>query len=983
MNAVAENSGIFVIGLVLAWMVHPAQLGAVAVGIVALLAIRSVAGLGVGRAVAGWRGDPREIAATAMNISVVASVGVTAGFYVAAPAFAAALGSPQAASLVRLLGVTAVISGVAASPRGMLQRRAPGVRVRVDQVGNWLGAAVTIGLAASQFGLMSFAVGAIAGSLVSAGLLIALTPTSVRIGFNRHHGTALLRAALPFAASSALFCGITTADLVVVGHLLHAQMLGLYLLALCWASWPVGVLSQPLRDMAPASFARFRQSPKIARSLLRSSVRLLACVAVPTGILIASAGRPLIHVLYGPDWASAAEPLLWLAPLAVLRAFYEIANDYVVLLVSLRKPLLFQLAWFIAVAPALVMGARSDGMVGAAMYELAVATVMVGAWCLIGLKPAAVKSGPLAFLLRVGLAAAIGLLTLGALRRINEYLALAIGTTATLGVMAFLVYRKRALLGAVRRAAVDAADRPGPVSDPFRLEPGSFIEPSPSPVLSVVPSAPAARGQRPAADSLSGKIRSGARWSMLNAIVMRVSGSIVTIYLARTVFGPRVWGLYAVSQVVLVILLSANELGVCSAIVRWDGDIRTVARTVLTVSVAISTVIYAGLFLAAPYIARALGSPAATAVVRVICVCVIIDGFAGVPSALIAREFLQRRQMVCDSLNFLVSTSVMLLLAFTGHGAMSFALGAVAGSTIATVMYNVLAPYVVLPGWNTDLARRLLRFGLPLAGAALLTLAVFNVDSLIVGATLGPVMLGLYALAFNISMWPVTVIMQAAGRISFAGFSRVADSRERLVDGFTRALAVAMALAVPACVLLGTLAKPFIVTVYGPKWTAAAPVLELLAILGLLRVAYALAYDCLAAGGKRQLLMWIQALWLCALIPVLFLGARAHGIVGVGAGHVLVAVGLVGPAFLWTLRRLGITFSSLWRACARPLVGGALMTATSLLVIHVTRNGLGGLAAAGVAALAVYIPVVLPMRSLLRSPSAAGTASGLGPARAA
>jgi PST family polysaccharide transporter len=260
---------------------------------------------------------------------------------------------------------------------------------------------------------------------------------------------------------------------------------------------------------------------------------------------------------------------------------------------------------------------------------------------------------------------------------------------------------------------------------------------------------------------------------------------------------------------------------------------------------------------------------------------------------------------------------------------------------------------------------------------------VFNVDSMIVGSTLGPVLLGLYALAFNISNWPANVIMTAMGRISFAGFSRVANSRQRLAESFTRALAVALAMAVPACVILGTLAEPFIRIVYGPRWLAAVPVLQLLVILGLLRVVYTLAYDCLAAAGQRQLLMWIQAVWLGSLIPALLFGARRYGIVGVGEGHVLVAVVVVGPAFLWGLSRAGVTVRYILLASALPLIGGALMAVVSLLVINSVGNSLAGLAAASAAGLAVYAPVALPMRVLLRTRQPAAAVTELNETRGA
>jgi PST family polysaccharide transporter len=110
----------------------------------------------------------------------------------------------------------------------------------------------------------------------------------------------------------------------------------------------------------------------------------------------------------------------------------------------------------------------------------------------------------------------------------------------------------------------------------------------------------------------------------------------------------------------------------------------------------------------------------------------------------------------------------------------------------------------------------------------------------------------------------------------------------------------------------------------------------------------------------------VQALWLAALVPVLLIGARLRGITGVSIGHVAVAALLVGPAFLWAMSSVGIPVHAIFRACLRPFLGGVLMAAVSLAVIHYLGEGLLGLAAAIIAALAVYAPFVYPMRKLAR-----------------
>jgi O-antigen/teichoic acid export membrane protein len=489
--------------------------------------------------------------------------------------------------------------------------------------------------------------------------------------------------------------------------------------------------------------------------------------------------------------------------------------------------------------------------------------------------------------------------------------------------------------------------------------------PSTRPAAGGAPSA-----DEPAKPDLEDRVRVGTRWSALNSIVVRVGGFVVGIVLARTVFGPTVYGLYAVSQVVLAVLLSTNELGVSAAIVRWEGDVRSFARTVFTLSLMTSTALYVMLYATAPFIARVLGSPDATSMFRVLSICAVIDGACAAPLALLTREFAQGRRMVVDLLNFGVGTLVTLWLAFSGLGAMSFAWGGVAGSTAALIAAMVASPYFVLPGWNGAQARQLVRYGLPLAGASLFTVGVVNVDSAIVGATLGPTMLGLYQLAFNISSWPVTTITTAVQRVSLAGFSRVAGARQAMEDAFTQSLGLLMTLSVPPSVLLATLAGPLIRIIYGERWISAAPALSLLALFGLTRVSYVIFGSVITAADRRKTLMVIQGMWLVALVPVLLAGARLDGITGVSAGQLAVAAGLVGPAFVWAISRVNVSVWAIVRACLRPLIGGVLLAAVSLLIVHFAGDSVAALGAAIIASCAVYLSIVYPTLALLRrSPS--------------
>ncbi len=973
-SVVSVRRGTLVLGIIAGRVFTPSQFGAVAAGIAVVLAFRSLGELGASRALERYDGDPRALAPAVMTVSVLSGAALAAVCYSGAAGLAQLTGTPAAASLIRVLALDILVGGLVAAPAAMLRQHPRGIRRSVaDQSGNWVGVAVSCYLAFSGYGLLSFGIGLVAGGLLRAIMIVLFAPTSLRMGLGRGQWRLLAGSALPLAASGLAMFALTNADQLIVGHLKHATALGCYALAFSLASWPVTLLAMPVLRAAPVSFARLRTSPQLQGSAYLSATALIASLTLPASFLLSAVATPLVHEAYGAQWAPAARVLAWLAPLVALRILCELTSDYLTELKSTTSALVFQLVWLGAMIPSVIYLTIRAGIAGAAIAQVVIAGARLLPWYLVETRWLSHKRGQImriAIPLAAGLTVAFGAIWL---RRVvpDDGADLGLGGAAGLTVVGLLVYRLRRVLAAVRgTAAANTARSFGraasPVLEAVIASPGRPIWGVPQQHDQLAAPAAALVSGEEAQAGLGRKVRAGARWSMVNTLVLRVANFAVGVILARTVFGPQEWGLYAVSQLVLSVLLSANEMGVSLAVVRLEGDIRGIARTALTLSLMSSSVLCALLFFGAPEVATLLGSPGATSLIRLLSICVIIDGFVCVPFSLINREFMQGRRMVVEGIGFLVTTGVTLALAFAHYGAISFAWGNVIGNVVTLLGALIAAPFFVLPGWDRSRARELLKFGLPMAGASLLVLGTLNVDSAIVSATLGPAALGFYQLAFNISSWPVQSISAAARRVSFAGFSRLAGSRAALADGFTRAAAVLVALAIPACVLLITLAGPVIQTIYGTRWLPAADSLSLLGVLGLLRVFYELAYDGLAAAERKQTLLVVQGLWLVVLIPVLLIGAQLRGITGVSAGHVLVAVLVVGPAFLWSLHRIGITLRALLARCLRPIIGGLLMAVVSLAIIHMTGPSLVGLVAAGAAAGAVYIPLILPMRRLIK-----------------
>jgi len=458
-------------------------------------------------------------------------------------------------------------------------------------------------------------------------------------------------------------------------------------------------------------------------------------------------------------------------------------------------------------------------------------------------------------------------------------------------------------------------------------------------------------------------------WSIANNVVGRVGTTLIGIILAR-ILVPEDYGFYAVALVALSTLLSMNELGVSLAIVRWPGDVSRIAPTVTTLAVGFSVLLWLAMFLAAPLVAGALNSPDATWVVRMLTLSILIDAVTAVPAALMTRDFMQRARMIVDSAGFIVTAVAAVGLAVGGYGVWALVWSALLGNVVNAAFIVKYAPARYRPGFDRQIARELLSFGVPLAFASLLIIALLNFDYVVIGAKLGPLALGFYLLAFNLSAWPVNMFSAPARRISLPLFARLNAGETGASEAFVPVCAALLLVTLPACVMLAIFAQPLIALVYGNKWFPASGVLPWLTVVAVARVLGELVYDFLVALGASRTNLILQAVWLAALLPVLPLAAGLGGIEAVAIGHALVAIVIVIPAYAIVLRRTGVSLRMMARQLARPVIGSLLVGVVALAGLVLVSGKLAQIAVGGTLAAFAYMLAVYPMRATLKASAA-------------
>ena len=446
------------------------------------------------------------------------------------------------------------------------------------------------------------------------------------------------------------------------------------------------------------------------------------------------------------------------------------------------------------------------------------------------------------------------------------------------------------------------------------------------------------------------RIAHGLAWSSVNSLVLRLGNFAVGIVLAW-MLAPAQFGVFAVALTVQAVLISLADLGMSADLIRSEEPGRK-APTVATLAAVSGIILTITMALSSQGMADLLGTPEAGPVIAVMSLSLLLAGAGVVPYASLQRQFAQKKLFGISCAEFVVGTSLTIVLVLLGWGVMGLAVARIASQTVTLILQFVVAGEHVRFGFDRRVAPEVLNYGLPVAGANMLSWALLNVDNVAISRMAGPVALGFYFLAFNISNWPMSALGQVVRSISIPTFARLAKGRS---DGsLATMLGPVWAVSLLAGMLLAVLAGPLVELIYGPKWLAASLILGWLGIFGALRTLFDLSASYLLARGAARVTLIIQVAWIAALIPAALLGVKFDGTAGVAAAHLATALFVVCPAYALSLHHNGADLRAVAARLWPPVLAAAPAGAAALLMAALLPTPLSRLLAGGIAATALY-----------------------------
>ena len=349
------------------------------------------------------------------------------------------------------------------------------------------------------------------------------------------------------------------------------------------------------------------------------------------------------------------------------------------------------------------------------------------------------------------------------------------------------------------------------------------------------------------AETLAVRVRRAMIWrggSQLGAQLVQWASTFLVI----RILSPRDYGLFAMTQVVLVLLNMLNGYGLASGLIQR----REVTQREIGQLFGMLLLLNLGLGLAqallAPLAAAYYRQPVVADLLRVQALLYVTTPFIALPYALLSRGLEFRQQATANIAASMAGAGTALVGALAGWGVWTLVAAPLLLFTVRAALMMRAAGWV-RPVFDFRGAGDLARFGGIMAAGQMFWFVQSQADIFIAGRVFTPHALGLYSTALLLTQIFVSKVMPPLNEVAFSAYARLQDDARDLGVAFVRALRVVMVVAMPCYLGLAATAGPLVATVLGDKWIEMVPVVRLLALaMPFMTVQVLLAPACDARG---------------------------------------------------------------------------------------------------------------------------------------
>ena len=318
-------------------------------------------------------------------------------------------------------------------------------------------------------------------------------------------------------------------------------------------------------------------------------------------------------------------------------------------------------------------------------------------------------------------------------------------------------------------------------------------------------------------------------WRFAERSGAQVVSFIVSIVLARILL-PEDYGTIALVTVFTSILQVFVDSGLGTALIQKKDADDLDFSSVFYFNFVVCLILYAGMFIASPYIALFYNDITLTSVIRVLSLTIVISGVKGIQQAYVSRNMLFKRFFYSTIGGTIFSAFLGIGMAYAGLGVWALVAQQLSNTAIDTIILWITVKWRPRKAFSWKRLRTLLTFGWKLLISALLDTSYNNLRNLIIGKLYSSADLAFYNQGDKFPKVIVTNINTSIDSVLLPTMSSAQDDKERVKQMTRRAIKTSTYVMAPLMMGLAFCAEPIVRIVLTDKWLPCIPFLRIFCI---------------------------------------------------------------------------------------------------------------------------------------------------------
>lgn len=353
--------------------------------------------------------------------------------------------------------------------------------------------------------------------------------------------------------------------------------------------------------------------------------------------------------------------------------------------------------------------------------------------------------------------------------------------------------------------------------------------------------------------------------------------SLLSLPILARLLEPAEFGIAVLAGIVITLVDPLRDFGTGSYIIQERELSQQKLRSAFSLNLAMTAVLGAAIWLAAPRIGAFYDKPLLVDYIRVGLLGFLLGPFISPLLALLRRDLAFGSIALVTVPTTVLYTVLAITLAATGFGAMSLAYATLASVVASLVLcLHRVRRFDIFRIETSDIAS-VVRYGVYETPAGMLERMWESLPFFTLGRLGGTEAVGLYQRASLVCTLPERLLLSSVASVMLPAAAAAARDGGDLGKGFLKALAIMSVVQWSSLLCIALLAHPATLILLGPRWLETVPIIQILALVMLFNIPNGLVYPILAAVGNVRLGALLYAIFV-PVGTVLFVAAGQFGV---------------------------------------------------------------------------------------------------------